>query len=257
MANDKPNKGRRLRPAVSRFAAMLVQEAKHIGGLKSYRAVDDALDLPDGQSFRYAQYPVGAKTRAPQVAWIQELENRVAAFLKRTPHTVVVENNVTREDMGLPSELANPREFSGDAFQLGYEGDWPTYRRLICAEPDLIEMYYWQWGVLWDRGLQQLSREEWGVPPDSPIEPFVAALTRDKMRARQKVEELVGNRYRWGEAPDIAPCDVFLEWDFTDTVDFLERVGGDVLLFWQRATGGTAGIMPESPRYLGLSLEAT
>ncbi|AHE35033.1 hypothetical protein [Burkholderia pseudomallei] len=255
MANDKPNKGRRLRLAVSRFAAMLIQEAKHIGQLSSYRAVDEALDLPYGQSFRYAQYPVGAKTRAPQVAWIQELENRVAKLLKRTAHTVIVENNLIREEMGIPSELTNPRDFSGDNFQLGYEGDWPTYRRLICPEPDLIEMYYWQWGVLWDRGLPLLSREEWGVPADSPIEPFVDALTHDKMRARAKVEELVGNRYRWGEAPDIDPSDVLLEWDFADTVDFLERVGGDVLLFWQRATGGTAGIVPESPRYLELSLE--
>lgn len=257
MANNGPNKGQRLRMARSRFAAMLVQEAKDIGRVSSNEKLDEALGLPDGRSARYAQYPCDAKTRAPQAAAIQDLENRVAKFLKRTAHRVVIENNLTREEMGAPRDRVNLRDFSPEDFQLGYEGDWPTYRRLICPEPDLIELYLWQWGVLWDRGLPGPSRQEWGIPAETPIEPFVDALTQDTMRGRAKLEQLMGNRYRWGEAPNVDPSEIFLEWDFSATVGYLHRVGGDVMLFWLRATGGTAGIMPESPGYLELSPEAT
>src|SRR3546814_7312118 len=92
MANVGPNRGRRLRLALSRFAAMLIEEAQSISGL-SYAQLDEALDLPSGQSFRYSRYPVEAKTRAPQAGSVQRLENRVAVFLKRPRHIVVVERS--------------------------------------------------------------------------------------------------------------------------------------------------------------------
>lgn len=44
---------------------MLIEEARDVSGL-SYPKLDQALGLPDGQAFRYSQYPIVAKTRAPQ-----------------------------------------------------------------------------------------------------------------------------------------------------------------------------------------------
>jgi len=225
---------------------MLIQETKHIGELNSYRELDEALDLPDGQSLRYDQYPIGAKTRAPQAASIQELENRVAKFLKRRAHKVIVENNRTRQDMGTPTDAVDLREFSSIDFQLGYEGDWPTYRRLITSEPDLIELYCWQWGVLWDRGLPGLSRIEWGIPSDTPIEPFIRSLTADKMEDRARVEASLGEGFRWGEAPTVAPSEISLEWNFANSKEYVQRVGGDVEQFWFQATKGTARTFAEA-----------
>lgn len=79
MANIGPNKGRRLRAALSRFSAMLIEEARSVSGL-SYAQLDEALGLSEGQAYRYSLYPMEAKTRAPQAGSIQRLENRVAAF---------------------------------------------------------------------------------------------------------------------------------------------------------------------------------
>jgi len=218
--NVGPNKGRRLKAALSRFAAMLIEEARDISGL-SYAKLDEALGLPDGQAKRYSLYPMCAKTRAPQAASIQQLENRVARLLKRTAHVVVVENNakidVDGGDWmghveGRPSGDLNLREYGPLDFQLGYDGDWPTYRRLKYTPRDLfsslppihelidrgahsrwqetLALYAWQWGVLWDRGLPWLDRAEWNISSDADVESFVLAITEKAKAERAAIAPL-------------------------------------------------------------------
>lgn len=213
--NVGPNKGRRLRLALARFAAVLIEEARDITGF-SYERLDEALGLRLGQSIRYSRYNKGGSdSRAPQAAGIQELENRVAKLLGRLAHTVVVENNSKITEGGFhqagffaghPEENLNLREYKANDFQLGYEVDWPTYRRLkydpstlFCAFPpihelvdkgthdawpEMLKLYAWQWGALWDRGLPWLDRESIGVPGGTPVGAFLhlyaekAKLTR-------------------------------------------------------------------------------
>jgi len=214
--NVGENKGRRLKLALSRFAAMLIEEARDLTGF-SYTQLDEKLDLPDGQSYRYSLYPITAKTRAPQAAGIQELENRVARLLKRAPHKIVVENNSKLAE-GSPfsdshvedmvGEKLNLREYDALDFQLGYEYDWPTYRRLkydpevlfssgekifelmqLGAHdrwPELLRLYSWQWGVLWDKDLPWLSRFEFGISEDWDIEFFLMHYTTNVLLQREK-----------------------------------------------------------------------
>jgi hypothetical protein len=213
--NVGPNKGRRLRLALARFAAVLIEEARDITGF-SYERLDEALGLPQGQSIRYSRYNKGGgATRAPQAAGIQELENRVAKLLGRLAHTVVVENNAKIADggfnqegfvAGCPKENLDLREYKADDFQLGYEGDWPTYRRLkydpsmlFCEQflihklvdlgmhdawPEMLKLYSWQWGVLWDRGLPWLQREAIGVIPNTPVHAFLPEYAANAQEQR-------------------------------------------------------------------------
>ncbi|MDY7579290.1 hypothetical protein RGU70_13285 [Herbaspirillum sp. RTI4] len=157
---------------------MLIEESRDITGL-TFAQLDEKLDLPDGQSYRYSLYPIENKTRAPQANQIQELEYRVAKLLKRAAHIVVVENNgkianesedFSQQDIveGKPGDGLNLRQLDGIELQLGYDGDWPTYRRLksdgvlfygggvsirdlvkrgVHSEwPEMLRLYAWQWG---------------------------------------------------------------------------------------------------------------
>lgn len=113
MANIGPNRGRVLRTALNRFAAILIDEARTFTGM-SYAELDEALGLEQGQSYRYSLYPRTGKTRAPQAASIQQLENRVAKLLKRCAHRLVIQNNkaVVRgldEVIGAPRRSHRPR----------------------------------------------------------------------------------------------------------------------------------------------------
>lgn len=212
MANVGPNQGRRLRLALSRFAAMLIEEAQSISGL-SYTQLDEQLGLPDGQAFRYSRYPVDEKTRAPQAGSIQQLENRVAVFLKRPAHKVVVENSrlISEENWldpsgvvaGVPdhAELEDARDID---LQLGYEHDWPTFRRLKTDNvldyesidslikrgatrrewPESLMLYVWQWGMLWERGIPWLTRENYDIEPGISIGDWTAATVEKGKRQR-------------------------------------------------------------------------
>lgn len=221
--NVGPNRGRRLKVALSRFAAMLIEEARDISGL-SYAKLDEALGLPDGQAKRYSLYPISAKTRAPQASSIQQLENRVARLLKRTAHIVIVENNakidVDGGDWighieGRPSDDLNLRKYDPLDFQMGYDGDWPTYRRLKYSSmtlfssltpiheliakrahsrwQEMLVLYSWQWGVLWDRGLPWLDRAEWSISPDAAVESFVPAITEKAKAERAAIAPLASS----------------------------------------------------------------
>jgi len=193
MANIGPNKGRKLRGALCRFAAILIDEAKDLTGC-SYAELDDLLGLPDGQAYRYSMYPIRKKTRAPQAGSVQRLENRVAKLLKRQAHKVVIRNNAIHrqavsalgEDgvIGTPDERPGMRSLDWSDLQLAYEHDWPTYRQLKTSSA--VEHYLWQWGVLWDRGTVPWpwSRELLGLPPDALVESFLPSLTQAHMHAR-------------------------------------------------------------------------
>ena len=128
MANVGTNKGRRLRVALMRFSAMLIEEARDLTGLP-YAELDAQLGLPDGQSYRYSLYPIQKKSRAPQAGSIQELENRVARLLKRTAHKIVVENRILFDGvrpgwqsdvlMGTPNVCMNVLHFENSQFKSG------------------------------------------------------------------------------------------------------------------------------------------
>ncbi len=211
--NVESNKGRRLRPALSRFSAMLIEEARDLTGL-TFEQLDEEFDFEIGQSRRYSLYPWQKKNRGPQAGGIQELENRVAKLLKRSAHNIVVTNSakIDLENIHLSEEVEgkigaglNLRDFEAVHFQLRYEGEWPTYRSLKSHRswlhprpsinklltsgtheqwPEMLRLYSWQWGVLWDQGLPWLSRETLGIEPNSPIESFLPELTAKAMRER-------------------------------------------------------------------------
>jgi hypothetical protein len=189
MANIGPNRGRVLRTALNRFAAMLLDEARTFTGL-SYSDLDEALGLEEGQSYRYSLYPRTRKTRAPQAASIQQLENRVARLLKRHAHRLVVQNNKTAgrgqdEIIGAPGNSIDFDNLVWSNLQIAYEHDWPTFRRLKGRSA--MPHYLWQWGILWDKGLipHPWSRQAFGLPSDMPVEAFLPALTKAHVIVRR------------------------------------------------------------------------
>ena len=219
--NRGPNKKKRMKPALARFASMLIEEAKDITGL-TYPKLDEALGIAVGQAMRYSEFHKGREDpHAPQAAGIQELENRVARLLGRTAHVIVVENNSKIGPGGFekpgfiegaPGDGLNLRAYDAVDFQLGYDGGWPTYWSLkadpstifcyfpkiheLVAQglhddwPEMLQIYSWQWGVLWERGLPWLSRETMEVEPETPIDEAVKKITAQAMQDRVVFEKL-------------------------------------------------------------------
>lgn len=194
MANIGRTKGRRLSLALNRFAAMLVEEVRDISG-KTYAELDEALGYKEGELKRYSVYPRTSKTRSPKARDIQMLEDRVAKLLKRPSHKIVIEDNslITKKNgfdpsalvIGVPDENLDIRHIKVGYLQLGYEGDWPNYRRLKYCSPlvgqSLIDLYTWQWGILWT----QEMREFYGVPDNIPIEEFLEGMVHSYLIDRQ------------------------------------------------------------------------
>jgi hypothetical protein len=198
--NVGSNKGHRLQVARSRFAAMLIQEARDVTGF-NFKQLDQALGLEEGYSRRYSLYP--KKCRAPQAARLQDMENRIAKLLKRSAHVVVLED--LTKVVGKPHSGLNARDTDKYSLWLTYADNWPTYdclknyrepgmsengcdrqseqepliHELVGAGaayeawPHMLRLYAWQWGVLWDKGLPWLSREALGVAADTPVEVFL------------------------------------------------------------------------------------
>lgn len=204
MANNGINKGRTLRAAISRFAAMLIEEARDISGY-SYPELDEKFGFSIGTCQSYSKYPMRKKTRAPQADEIQNLENLVAKLNKRPPHIVIIESNAGQkslwkpfDNLGPPDLGLNLRDLSEFDIQLGYEGDWPTYRRLKYAwnfredVPPLLDLYAWQWGIFWDAGTlaDPWTRKAQRLPEDTPVEAFLPILVE-----RAKIErQLLGQQ---------------------------------------------------------------
>lgn len=220
--NVGENKKRRLNRALQRFAAMLIEEATDLSGLPKSKLAE-AMGISDDQVRRYARLPGRKNSRAPQAAAVQQLENRVAKLLKRSAHTIVVENqsnlsgpnNYFSERVeGRPGDDLNLRQFDLGDFQLGYEGDWPTYRRLKVratlthqpevvkalvkrrapfeAWPEVLRAYAWQWGILWDHGLPWLSRESFGFAADVELEIVLQVLAERAKQDRRAIAVVSG-----------------------------------------------------------------
>jgi|GEM_PF-2248733 len=197
MSTKKRYKPRRLGSALRRFASMLIEEAHDISGL-SYEALDEKFGFSSGLCLRYR-----AKKRAPQADEIQNLENLVARLLKRPAHVVLINDhskvneydlqNVTIE---VPDREMNLRDRDDAFLHLGYEDDWPTYRRLKYGRAiggiRTIDLYRWQWGCLWDAGLLQ---EPWtracqGLEAHTPIEDFLEGMVF-AWKENRKADDLI------------------------------------------------------------------
>lgn len=201
-------KGRRLGPALSHFAAMLIDEACDVSGL-TIAQLADKWGLPYERVKRYSKYPgEKGKSRGVQVASVQWLENEVAKLLRRSAHKVVVKYRAG--DLAAPTAGLNVREFHEHDLWLGYEDGWPTYGYLrlgyedfwpafgevraqapayksiavlvkqgadIDKWPHAMRPYAWQWGVLWDMGLPWLSRDGLGIQTSISVEAFLPGMT--------------------------------------------------------------------------------
>ncbi|WP_225199749.1 hypothetical protein [Herbaspirillum sp. alder98] len=193
----KKYKPRRLSLALRQFAAMLIEEAHEISGL-SYEALDEQFGFSAGLCLRYR-----TKKRAPQADEIQNLENLVARLLKRPAHVVLIYDNskVNEHDLQnvaieAPDREMNLRDRDDRFLQLGYEDDWPTYRRLKFGRAiggiRTIDLYRWQWGCLWDTGLLQ---EPWtracqGLDAHTPIEDFLEGMVL-AWKENRKADDLI------------------------------------------------------------------
>ena len=178
---------------------MLIEEAHDISGL-SYEALDEQFGFSAGLCLRYR-----AKKRAPQADGIQNLENLVARLLKRPAHVVLIYDysKVTKHDLlnvtiETPDRKMNLRDRDNAFLQLGYEDDWPTYRRLKYGRTiggiRTIDLYRWQWGCLWDKGILQepWTRAYLGLNADTPIEDFLEkSVIAWKEQEHRKADELI------------------------------------------------------------------
>lgn len=111
--NNEPNSGRILKPALSRVAARLVQEAIRKTGF-SFPQLDEALNLPTGTTYSYS-VANPKKARSPQASAIQRLEERVAGLVGRKANILIVRDaNLWMEGwpsgpLSVPSEFKRPR----------------------------------------------------------------------------------------------------------------------------------------------------
>jgi hypothetical protein len=203
MSNTVKNRGRILNKELRLFASYLIEEALDISGL-NYFELDEKLDIPGGQSYRYSKGLCTKKGRAPQLGSIQNLENRVAKLLKRPAHIVAILNhsdsNLIIEStseiiVGLPVPGVNLRDLNGQILSFGYDDNWPTYRRLKYAPVrqniSTLSLYAWQWGILWDRDVlpEPWRRECHDLSMDAPIEPLIASIMQTFMNERKVVFE--------------------------------------------------------------------
>lgn len=114
MANDRPNRGRSLRPSIKRFAFNLITRLQVTTGL-SYRALDKALGYPPATDSRCESYVSNNPkiSRAGQAASLQNLEHRAAKFLGRPEFKIVIRNMGTEPLIG-GNESLNPAGVPGE-----------------------------------------------------------------------------------------------------------------------------------------------
>lgn len=170
---------------------MLIEECRDLTGM-SYPEIDEALHLPSEQAYRWSRFggPIGSsgnkKERSPQAGSMKSLELRVAKLLGRPAHKLTVENNSDIELADLLKDLdvcelaagVNLRGHEQGDLQIGYEDDWPTYRRLKYTQGrDLISVYRWQWKVMWDSEI----RKKWG---DEKVEETIQELFQKAKQER-------------------------------------------------------------------------
>jgi len=163
-----------------RFAATLMEEARDVGGWSfpeiTRRILDPQEDRADGRrADPQRAHDYWTYARSPKLDEVQALENNVACELKRPAHRVVVideSHGLLDKIVGIPEKGMDLKHVDSADLSIGYEYDWPTYDRLKNAKPRngvlLLDLYAWQYGILWDRGL--FRREDFDFPDDEEIE---------------------------------------------------------------------------------------
>lgn len=186
-----PYKKRRLQNGLQRLAESLLQEAQRVGRV-TLEKLDELLDLGSGECERYAASPNAVRKRAPSAAAIQRLENGLAALLKRPRRQVVVIDSRTRKQIGIPCKGTDFRNYSPSDLSLAYAGGWPTYGEMIESgklwADYLFATHIWQWGLLWEKGVPELSRAELGIPDDVPVDELICILQDARSRAEHDYE---------------------------------------------------------------------
>lgn len=199
-ARKRPSRGSLLKEASCQFAAMLMEELRDIGGYRSPRSLMEALESAGLATERVKHYisTNKKKIRGPSRAALQQLENKVAKILRRPAHIVVIYDANRLYGSGDPCETMvkisakYPRWMEGTKtclLELGYDANWPTYRRLKMAGEEAKARYAWQWGVLWEQGAY--LREALGVHQDQSIDAYIAERVQ-----QAKVHELASQRER-------------------------------------------------------------
>ncbi|CAB3752570.1 hypothetical protein LMG29542_01815 [Paraburkholderia humisilvae] len=189
----------RLWHALHEFAGGLIEEARVVGNLDCNR-VGRVPGLSSTTAYRYTLSSWEEKARAPLAASVQSIENRVANFLGRRAHTVIVKDKVTGEIVGTPTNNKLPRKFDGSRLMLVYADGWPTFRELTDEDRSRDAthyLYWWQWGILWDKGFPALSRTAYGLGAADPIGDTVDWIIEAARRDPQSLYALVGQEYHW------------------------------------------------------------
>jgi hypothetical protein len=184
-----PYKKRRLLLGLQQLAESLIREARHIGGF-TYEQLNELLDL-DGECQRYAACPDAARKRAPKAEEIQHLENQIASILKRPARKIVVVDIRSQATLGVPSKAADYLAYSPEDLSLAYADGPPLYEQMIDEMSDgdeqwadyVFATHAWQWGILWERNIPELSRSELGVPDDVPVDELICILQGARRRA--------------------------------------------------------------------------
>lgn len=204
-----PYKKRRLQFGLQQLAKSLVLEARRIGGF-TYEQLNELLDF-DGECQRYVARPDAAGKRRPRAHEIQDLENQIAAFLKRPVRKIVVVDIRTRTTLGVPAKAADYRAYSPEDLSLAYDDGSLSYAQIIDAgelwADYLFAAHAWQWGLLWERNVPELSREELGIPDDVPVDELICILQDARNRAEHEYDMHQDSYcwpYRAGEWADIA-----------------------------------------------------
>ncbi|MCS6473749.1 hypothetical protein NYD60_16405 [Burkholderia thailandensis] len=199
MNEREKSTGRRLRPALHSFAKSLMEEVLIIGDI-NLSVTEDIPGLTIDKATRYRRFTPDCMARAPQAASIQALENKVASLLGRQAHTVEIAHKPSGKLLARPTAGLNLRMFDASELELVYGDGWPTFSQLTGEDPSLGPthyLYWWQWGVLWERGHPLFSRSEFGLGPNEPVDGFAARLIERATKNRAAFSQLVDAEYHW------------------------------------------------------------
>jgi hypothetical protein len=195
VANIGPNKGRTLRPAAHRFAAMLIEEVRAVTGM-NYREIThalfvegypldaDATSVDPDRAWEYTLPLTHYRARVPKFDQLQILENDVAYLLKRPAQTLVIEDLgvLSKHPHNFSAFITVPREnlswkgrdWCPDTLAITYSSHWPTYGDLVQA--GLEPLFRWQYGYLWEQG--DFQRASFGFPDTDTIETLIEQRMR-------------------------------------------------------------------------------
>jgi hypothetical protein len=199
MPNYSLSKGRRLRPALFDFTKALMEELLLIGNVDS-TDVETIPGLTLDRFLRYTRPSLDARARAPQAGSVQRLEDHVAAFLGRRSHKVVVRHKPSGCVISAPDEAFNLRMHDSWELELIYEDGWPTFAQLtddfIDHGPEYF-LYWWQWGILWDKGHPLFCRSDFGIEQENEIHTLCSNMISLYQSDTDQFNKIVDTEYHW------------------------------------------------------------